>query len=326
MTTVPWNDRIELAHAEDESQQLAERIKTAVRGHGCLGAVVGVSGGIDSAVTLAAAARGLGSARVLAVLLPDCDSDPVSVRLGHEVAQRCGVEAIVEDITPQLRAWGAYKARDDAARLVFADYDAQHDRLRVEFLPRLDNADAIPLFCLTIVRSDGTEQTTYMPPTPYRRIVAATNLKQRTRMTALYHVAEQRGWAVLGTANRLEIEQGFFVKHGDGAGDVFPLADYFKTQVYRLAEVLDVPQEIIDRPPTTDTYSADQTQEQFFYGLPVRDTDLIWAAYLDEIAPGRISAALGMPEPVVIKLLAAFRRRETMARLLRDAPLALNAA
>ncbi len=160
-----------------------------------------------------------------------------------------------------------------------------------------------------------------MRPDPYLRIVAATNLKQRTRMATLYHEAEARNWLVAGTANRLEVEQGFFVKHGDGAADVFPLSRLFKSQVYDLAKHLDVPAEIVARPPTTDTYSADQTQEQFFYGLPIRETDLMWAAYLAGDPVAEIAAETGIEEEVVRRLQAAFRRRVELAGHLRDAPI-----
>jgi NAD+ synthase len=322
MSHANWTDLIELEDPATEAERLIEMIRAGVRGYRRGGAVVGVSGGIDSAVTLALTARAVGAERTVAVMLPDRDSDPASARLGREVAERVGAEPVVLDITPQLTAWGAYDMCDDATREVFPDFDVQLDRMRVEFKPRLDSGDAFPLFCLTRVRPDGTAETRYLRPRPYLEIVAATNLKQRTRMTALYHAAERRNFIVVGTANLLEVEQGFFVRHGDGAGDIFPLAGLYKTQVYRLAAILDIPGEIVERPPTTDTYSADQTQEEFFYGLPVRETDLTWAGFRSGATADQISAELGMEEPVVHKLLQGFERRIAIASYLRAAPLA----
>jgi NAD+ synthase len=99
----------------------------------------------------------------------------------------------------------------------------------------------------------------------YLQIVAASNLKQRTRMSTLYYHAEMRNYAVIGTANKNEHDQGFFVKYGDGGVDIQPIAHLFKTQVYQLARYLGVPEEIQQRPPTTDTYSASCTQEEFSF-------------------------------------------------------------
>jgi NAD+ synthase len=324
MKTTNWEDVIGLA---DPRAELASM--TAGLGEWCeqrrrRGAVVGVSGGVDSAVTLALAARALGPDRALAVLLPDRDSDPDSVALGEALAERLGVTAVVHDVTPTLEAFGAYSARDRAAADVFPDYDPGRDRIRVEYRPDFESSAAIARFCLTRIDADGASETRYMRPDPYLRIVAATNLKQRTRMAMLYLEAESRNWAVVGTSNRLEVEQGFFVKHGDGAADVFPLGHLYKSQVYELAALLDVPKEIVARAPTTDTYSAEQTQEEFFYGLPVRETDVMWAAYCDGASPAEVSTGTGMDESAVARLHESFRRRAWLAGQLREAPISVG--
>jgi NAD+ synthase len=293
MSPTRWDERIKLADPAATTAELAQELRAHSVERRRRGIVVGVSGGIDSAVTLALTVRALGPQRVLAVMLPDRDSDPLSAELGALAASRLGVDVAVHEITPVLTALGTYAARDAAASDVFEDYDPHRDRIRAEYVSDLDRDDTVARFCLTRVAADGSQETRYMRPDPYLRIVAATNLKQRTRMATLYHEAEARNWLVAGTANRLEVEQGFFVKHGDGAADVFPLSRLFKSQVYDLAKHLDVPAEIVDRPPTTDTYSADQTQEQFFYGLPVRETDLMWAAYLAGDPVAEIAAETG---------------------------------
>lgn len=313
---------IEFDDPAAKADELACELRAWGRHNRCRGAVVGVSGGIDSAVTLALAARAFGPERVVALMLPDRDSELVSAELGRHAADGLGVKHHVVDITACLVAWDAYAMRDEAARETFPDYDSAVDGVRAEYRFELNDPDALPLFCLTRVAGDGTTETTHLRPGPYRRIVAATNLKQRTRMTALYLEAERRRWAVIGTSNLLEIGQGFFVKHGDGAGDVFPLAPLYKTQVYQLAEVLGVSRAIIERPPTTDTYSATQTQEEFFYGLNVRATDLLWAAYLHDVGPEAAASACGMDVPAVEKVLAAFHRRSGQAEFLRHNPLA----
>ena len=91
----------------------------------------------------------------------------------------------------------------------------------------------------------------------------------------LYYHAELRDYAVLGTAQRNEHDQGFFVKHGDGASDIRPIGHFYKTQVFQLAEYLDIPEEIRTQTPTTDTYSAGSSQEEFFFRLPFEVMDLL---------------------------------------------------
>jgi NAD+ synthase len=293
------------------------------RVHRVRGAVVGVSGGVDSAVTLALSARAFGAGSVLALALPDRDSSPESTRLAREFAGQLGVEFRTQDITECVAAWGAYAVRDAAAKQMFPDYNPDSDGIRTEYRFALEDTEAIPTFCLTRVAGDGSTQTKRLRPEPYRHIVAATNVKQRSRMTALYLHAEQRGWAAIGTSNLLELAQGFFVKHGDGAGEVFPLASLYKTQVYQLAEVLEIPSAIVKRAPTTDTYSAEQTQEEFFYGLPVRETDLLWAAFAEGAEPAEAAQAAGITEEAAAKVLAAFARRQRMSAFLRSNPIAV---
>lgn len=120
--------------------------------------------------------------------------------------------------------------------------------------------DTLNVFHLTIVAPDGDEKIKRLSIKEYFQIVAASNFKQRSRMVMLYYHAELRNFAVIGTGNKNEHEQGFFVKYGDGGVDIQPIAHLYKTQVYQLARYLEVPKEIQERTPTTDTYSATSTQ------------------------------------------------------------------
>lgn len=326
MTPNPWSNSTQLARPTQSADTLAAEIREWARENRRRGAVIGVSGGIDSAVTLGLAARALGAGRVVGMALPEHDSDPASARLAAEAADVFGVELIVRNITPVLEAWDAYGMRDEAAREVFPDYDPAVEGVRAEYLARLDDPGALATFCLTRVKADGTAETKILPPRPYLQIVAATNLKQRARMTALYFEAESRNFGVVGTSNKLEIEQGFFVKHGDGAGDLFPLARYFKGQVYDLARVLGVPMEIINRVPTTDTYSAPQTQEEFYYGLPAKETDVMWAAFEAHAPAAAVGDVVGLSDAAAQKVYDGFARRQVLARYLRANPIAENGA
>jgi NAD+ synthase len=239
------------------------------------GGVVGISGGVDSSLVLALCVRAFGADRVAAVMMPEKDSDAETLRLSRLVAEHYGVEPILEDITPVLDGFGCYPRRDEAIRRIFPEYNPQGGyKAKIGLPQNLLDEDTLNVFSLTIVTPDGEEKSQRLPLRDYFQIVAASNFKQRTRMAMLYYHAELRNYAVIGTANKNEHDQGFFVKWGDGGVDVKPIAHLFKTQVYQLAEYLDVPLEIRQRPPTTDTYSAPSTQQEFFFRLPFETMDL----------------------------------------------------
>jgi NAD+ synthase len=187
------------------------------------------------------------------------------------------VRVIAEEITAALEGFGCYRRRDEAIARVFPEYDSTY-KAKISLPEGLLEHDSMNLFSLTIVSPEGVEQTKRLPLREYLQIVAATNFKQRVRMASLYYHAETHGYAVIGTANKNERDQGFFVKHGDGGVDVDAIADLYKTQVYLLAGYLEIPEDIRCRPPTTDTYSAPSTQEEFFFRLPFETMDLLWYA------------------------------------------------
>lgn len=241
------------------------------------GVVVGVSGGIDSAVCAALAARSLGAARVQALLMPERESSPQSTERGRELCDRFGIACRLEDITATLEAAGAYSRRDEAVRSLFPDYRADWKMKVVLASDPLGEA-RISYFDL-VVQPPGEEQRrARMPAAVYREVIAATNMKQRIRKLMEYTHAERLNFAVLGTPNRLEYELGFFVRGGDGLADIKPIAHLYKSQVYALAEHLGVPESIRRQTPSTDTYSLEQTQEEFYFTLPWQRLDYaLWA-------------------------------------------------
>lgn len=230
------------------------------------GAVVGVSGGIDSAACAALCAHALAPGHVIALLMPDGDSSDDSSALGRELADALGIECVVEDITALADAAGVGTRQREAIRTVFPDYgDGWKSKLTI---PGLLDGDRLNVSRLVVEDPDGNEFTERLSGDAYRQIVAATNFKQRTRTMMEYYHADRLHYAVCGTPNRLEYDQGFFVKGGDGLADFKPIAHLYKSQVYDVARALGVPQSIIDRPPTTDTFSLPQTQEEFYFGVP----------------------------------------------------------
>ncbi|MEZ5105553.1 MAG: NAD(+) synthase [Draconibacterium sp.] len=285
------------------------------------GGIVGISGGIDSSVTLALAVRALGARNVKGLMLPEKDSSSDSLTFAKTLAEKFGVVYEIEDISGALDGFGCYARRDEAVKNVFPEYNPIEYKFKIGITPNTLNQNLPAVFHATIVDSEGNETSKRLPLKEYLQIVAASNFKQRSRMSMLYYHAEKMHYAVIGTPNKHEVEQGFFVKHGDGAADVMPIAHLFKTQVYQLAEYLEIPQEIIKRPPTTDTYSAEQTQEEFFFQLPFRQMDLLWYAFENDYGPEEVGEVMEMSAKDVIGIFNGFTRKIKTTDYLRMSPI-----
>ena len=291
------------------------------------GAVVGISGGIDSAVVLALSVRAFGADNVTAVMMPDRDSDPISEKLARELAARFGVEPVLEDITKVLEGFDCYRRRDDAIRRVFPEYDSAKGYKSKIVLPQdLLEAGTFNVYSVTIIAPGGRQATLPLGPREMLEIVAASNLKQRSRMSMLYYHAEARQFAVIGTSNKNEHAQGFFVKHGDGGVDIQAIAHLFKTQVYQLSRHLGVPLGIQQRPPTTDTYSAPCDQQEFFFRLPFATLDPIWFARENRIPVPEVALSMGMPEVQVQRVFDDIEGKQRTTEYLRLSPPILDAA
>jgi NAD+ synthase len=288
------------------------------------GGVVGISGGIDSSVTLALAVKALGEDKVIGIKMPEKDSNPDSIRLADELAKKFGVTTITEDITAALAGFGCYRRRDEAVKRIFPEYDPVNYKMKIGIKESGLFTNLPPLFYITIIDNKGTEHTERLPSDEFRQIVAASNFKQRSRMSMLYFHAENRHYAVIGTPNKHEVEQGFFVKYGDGGADIMPIAHLYKTQVYQLARYLGIPQEIIERTPTTDTYSAEQTQQEFFYQLPFEKMDLLWYAFENSCNPSEVAQVLSYSTNQVLSIFNNFERKRKTTDYLRRRPVVFD--
>jgi NAD+ synthase len=236
------------------------------------GAVVALSGGIDSSVVAGLCARALGPDRVFGLHMPEQDSSSETIRLSTSVSDAFGFESAVEDISPILAAAGCYQRRDDAIRKVVPEIGPGYRSKIV--LPSVTESEALRIYSVVVEAPDGSQIRKRLPTESYLSIVAATNFKQRVRKMLEYYYADRLNYVATGTPNRLEYDQGFFVKLGDGSADIKPIAHLYKSQVYAMAEFLGVPLEVRRRPSTTDTYSLPQSQEEFYFSLPYQRMDL----------------------------------------------------
>jgi NAD+ synthase len=255
------------------------------------GLVVAVSGGIDSSVCAALAVRAVGAERVFALLLPERESSPDSTARGRLLCEHLGVAHEVVDIAPTLEAIGCYAARDAALREAVPGYGPGWKQ---KIVIGGGLAGQYNHFKVVARSPDGTEVTRRLDSAAYLQIVAATNFKQRVRKTLEYFHADRLNYAVIGTPNRLEHDLGFFVRNGDGSADLKPIAHLYKTQVYALAHHLGLPERICSAVPTTDTYSLEQGQDEFYFALPYARMDVALWAFHHAVPAADLAAHLGL--------------------------------
>ena len=282
------------------------------------GVVVALSGGIDSSTVAALCVAALGKDRVFGLHMPEAESSPETIMLSRLAAESLGIDSALEDISPILEAAGCYRRRDSAIRKVCPDYGPGYKSKIV--LPSVIDSDSFRLFSVVVMAPDGTQIKHRLTPESYLGIVAATNFKQRVRKMLEYYHADRLNYVVSGTPNRLEYDQGFFVKLGDGAADVKPIAHLYKSQVYALAEYLGIPEEIRSRPPTTDTYSLPQSQEEFYFSLPYALMDLCLFGKNNGVPVEDIAAATGLTVEQVNRIFRDIDQKRKTTQYLHFGP------
>lgn len=312
-------------NAEKEINRLVEGLRQNV--HQNLrrqGVVLGISGGIDSSVVLALCVKAFGPERIVALMLPEGESSSDSEMLAQMLADHYGLQTVIkEDISGVLEGFGCYRRRNEAIQRLFPEFKPGWGA-KITLPGNLLDQDTLNIFYLTVTNQAGESFTKRLPPNEYYQIVAASNLKQRSRMSMLYYHAELRNYAVIGTPNKNEHLLGFFVKHGDGGTDISPIGHLFKTQVYQLAKHLGVPEEIQRRTPTSDTYPGGSTQEEFFFRLPFDILDTIWFGFEQGITNEEIAQGLNLSVEQVERVIADIVRKQRTTAYLRMPTIALN--
>jgi NAD+ synthase len=304
--------------AEAETARITEHLRSYLRDVRRKGAVVALSGGIDSSVVAALCVRALGPERVFGLHMPERESSPDTLEISRSVSTAFGFDSTVEDLTAALEAVGAYRRRDESIASVCPEYGPGYRSKIV--LPSVVDSDSYRLYSVVVMDPQGRTTQHRLTPEAYLGIVAATNFKQRTRKMFEYYHADRLNYVATGTPNRLEYDQGFFVRLGDGAADVKPIAHLYKTQVYQLAEYLGVPESVRSRPSTTDTYSLPQSQEEFYFSLPHDRMDLCLYGKNHGVSHEEIAEATGLTPDQVAKVFHDIDQKRRSTRYLHLSP------
>ncbi len=286
------------------------------------GVVVALSGGIDSSVVGALCVRAFGKNRVFGLLMPEKDSSAETLELSRLISNHLEIETVCEDISGILDAVGCYSRRDEAIRSVIPEYTNEYKCKIV--LPSVLEDEKYRIFSVVVQSPGGEQKKVRLTPSAYLGILAATNFKQRTRKMLEYYHADRLNYAVTGTPNRQEYDQGFFVKLGDGSADVKPIAHLYKTQVYQMAEYLGVPEQICSRPPTTDTYSMQQSQEEFYFSVPYDKMDVCLYGKNNDIPIEEVAAAAELTVEQVERVYHDIDAKRIATRYLQTPPLLVD--
>jgi NAD+ synthase len=321
--TMDFHKDILTIDCAQEAQRISEFIRDQTQRMRRDGAVIGLSGGIDSAVAVEFCVRALGSEKVLGLILPERDSHPLSEQYAGKQAQKMGIRVDTIDITPTLEGFGTYEKRDKVIKEIFPEYNSDY-KLKIALPPDLLSRDAFNFFTLTIDDGRGNLKSARLKSEAFLGIVAATNTKQRTRMMHLYYHAEKMNYLVCGTTNKSENIQGFFVKYGDGGVDIEPIAHLYKAQVYQLAEHLGVISEIVTRTPSPDTYSFHVSDEEFYFRMPYEKLDLLLYAWENKVPLKDVCRVMDLSEGQVKRAFRDFGAKYHVTEHLRNFPPALT--
>lgn len=305
-----FNKKILYINPEAETEKICHFIREmTMKNFKRKGVVVGLSGGIDSAVISELSVKALGKERVLGLFLPEYESNPISLEYGQKQAKKLGIETFKVDITENLKSFGVYQKRNAIIKRIIPEFEDDF-KFHITLPQNLLEKDRLNYHSITVETKSGEKIVKRLSSTDWLEISACQNIKQRTRMIQLYYHAERNNYLVGGTTNKTEAMQGFFVKFGDGGVDIEPIAHLYKTQVYQIARYLGVIQEIIDRPPSPDTYSLPVTDKEFYFCIDYELLDLLLYAYENQLPKHEISKVLNLEEQQIDRVFKDFKAKE----------------
>jgi len=295
---------------------LREQVKTVYRRNGI---VVGLSGGIDSAVMAELAVRAFGAQAVVGLILPERESNPVSSSYAKAHAEKMGVAYREVDVTATVAGVMAYELRDDYIRTLVPEY-APDCRYNISLPTDLLERESFSFYVLQVQLADGTIRRKRLGFEAFRAITSFANIKIRARMIHLYRAAESRGYVGAGTTNRTEYLLGDFCKYGDGGTDIEALAHLYKNQIYQLADYLGVTPDIVNRPPSPDPFSLPVTDQEVIFRIPFDRLDHLLYAWEHGVGVPETASALGLGHDAVKRAFTDFTTKNRATAHLRQMP------
>ena len=303
--------------------ELAEELKLFIRDHVTgfkkKGVVLGVSGGVDSAVALTLCVQEFGKENVFGLLLPEKESAPSSKTLGAEICESLGVSYEEVPISPILEALNIYEKKDQVLKRACPEYNPRIHKTSL-VLPNFLDQEVLNVPYIRLIKDGQTVAKHRLKASDYLEIIGLQGVKQRSRMLVQYMYAEKLNYVVCGTTNKTELVLGQFVKYGDGGVDIEPLADCYKTQIYALAKHLKVNEEIIKRPPSADTWSHYTTDEEFYWRMPMHIMDQLLYAQEHKLPIEVAEKNTGLPRDTIEKAWRHIDRIRETTEYIRSTP------
>lgn len=287
------------------------------------GIIVGVSGGVDSAVVASLAVRAVGKENVLGLILPEKESNPISAEYAVKVINSLGIEHIKVELTESVASFDAYKNRDKVIKEIFPDYTPEY-KFNIYLPQNLLDVDRYNFYTLRVDDGKGNIREKRLTKKQLLAITAAANVKIRSRMIALYYWGEQENYLVAGTTNKTEFILGDYCKFGDGGTDVECISHLYKTNIYELAEYLEVPKEIRERTPSPDTFSLPVSDTDFYFCLPFNILDPLLYAWQYNISAAETASALDLGEDQVKRAFRDFQSKHASTEHIRVLPASIE--
>jgi len=310
-----------LSSGEDLKEKLPPFMKeTVVNNLKKDGIVIGVSGGVDSALIATLAVEALGPEHVYGLILPEKESSPSSRELAMRLCKKLKIPHGEVPITPMLESFGIYRQKEALLRELFPQYDPTIHTTNLFLQPGISSISLLALPSIRLSNDKGSISTKRLSAPQYLKIISLQNVKQRTRMIVLYMHAEKMNYSVSGTTNKSELLTGYFVKFGDGGVDLEPIADLYKLQVYNLSELLDIDTRIISRAPSPDTWSHFTSDEDFYLRMPYDILDQLLYAEEHHLPPEIVQKNTGLNTDQIESALKHIHTMKNASRMLQLPP------